>query len=128
MAGSPRFNKENVIPIPITEDGRILVIYRGNYKSSRRGKKLIVNEFSVNFELLVEGKWRWIRRHCWMEHSKTFHTHIRLGISRKKKKRIDYNWKRGKISALNWSKKDMLTNWYNYQTGYLKKLKMYDKI
>jgi hypothetical protein len=129
MASSKKFDKEKRIAIPIPQDGRIIVIYRANYLNKNRKSKLIVKEFSVNFELLIEDKWRWIRRHCWMEHSKTFHTHIRLGKSRRNTKRIDYfSWKKGIVSTLNWSKKDMLANWFNYRIKYLKKLRFYDKI
>lgn len=94
----------------------VLLVYRGHSSYN-------LKSFVVIYRALINSEWHDLRKHCWMPcHS--FHTHIRLDLAG--------NWKTFYITpdldenlqrALNWSKRDILLNWYEYRRNFLKRIK-----
>lgn len=108
---------KKTIKISLGEHGEFVYVWKGN-----SAKELL--EFSVSLRTEMEGKWYTIRRHCWTQHQNRFHTHVRVGIGRKKLKVIYPPPMKGGIKkALNWAKKDMMNNWYLYLKNFEKIVK-----
>lgn len=113
----PKFSYIKKIKISLAEYGEIVYVFRGDSPKYLR-------EFSVLYHIKVDSKWKIIRRHCWVEHQKQFHTHVRIGLGRSKVKRIYPPLIKGTIvKALNWAKKDMNENWYKYLKKFEKLVK-----
>jgi len=112
---------EKKITVPLGEYGELVYIWRSNLRN-------VLLEFSISYRTEVYGKWYTTRRHCWTQHQNRFHTHVRVGLGRKRFKKVYPPPIRGSVrEALNWAKRDMVNNWYRYLKNFEKIVKNIDK-
>jgi len=120
------FKKNKKIRFYFGEYDEILIIIRSNSDFKN------IDEFSVIYKAYTVDKWYIIRKHCWMDDHEFFHTHVRIGVGRKKFITIypPIFLKNKKINikkALKWAKNDIITNWYSYRQKFEKMIKLINK-
>ncbi len=109
-----KFKYNRKIRIPLEGYGELVYAWKGN--SARN-----LLEFSVSFRTQIKSIWYTVRRHCWTLHQDKFHTHVRVGFGKRRFRKVYPPPIRGSITnALNWSKHDMINNWYIYLKSFEK--------